>query len=323
MMNYKRVVVSAFGEPEVLQVVEEELKQPAPGEVLVRVYAAGVARGDCNRRSYDWAGQVPPFTLGFDFAGKVEALGAGVTSFAVGQTVAGINEKLDSYSEYVLVNPNWMVAIPEGTDLAQAACLGLNYLVAYQCLYRVANVKAGEKVLVLGASGGVGTALIELGKLARLEVYGTATTAKIDRIRELGAIPIDYKKEDLAERIKDIQFDTVFDGIFEECLEPAYKHLRARGKYIVFGSTYHPNDYERLVEKVQGWNANHADDKNMIFFMGVAEPYTEELLELANYLATGKINPLVHERIPLAEAARAHQILESGAVTGKIVLMCN
>ena len=103
----------------------------------------------------------------------------------------------------------------------------------------------------------------------------------------------------------------------------AYKHLRARGKYIVFGSTYHPNDYERLVEKVQGWNANHADDKNMIFFMGVAEPYTEELLELANYLATGKINPLVHERIPLAEAARAHQILESGAVTGKIVLMCN
>ena len=321
-MNYKRVVVSAFGEPEVLQVVEEEIKQPAPGEVLVRVHAAGVARSDCNRRSHDWAGQVPPFALGFDFAGKVEALGAGVTSFTVGQTVAGINEKLDSYSEYVLVNPDWMVAIPEETDLAQAVCLGLNYLVAFQCLHQTANVKSGEKVLILGASGGVGTALIELGKLAGLEVYGTASTAKIDQIRELGAIPIDYQKEDLVERIKDIQFDTIFDGIFEEYLEPAYKRLRANGKYIVFGSTYHPKDYEHLWEKIQNWNEDHDDDKIMINF-SIIEPYTEDLSKLANYLASGKINPLVHERIPLAEAARAHQLLESGAVAGKIVLTCN
>ena len=321
-MNYKRVVVPAFGEPGVLQVVEEELKQPAPDEVLVRVHAAGVARSDCNRRGYDWAGQVPPFALGFDFAGKVEALGAGVSSFEVGQTVAGINEKLDSYSEYVLVKPDWMVAIPEETDLAQAACLGLNYLVAFQCLHHMANVKAGEKVLVLGASGGVGTALIELGKLAGLEVYGTAATAKLDRIAELGAIPIDYQKEDLAKRIKDIQFDAIFDGIFEEYLEPAYKHLRANEKYIVFGSTYHPRDYDRLWEKVQNWDADHDDNKNMINF-SLIEPYAEDLSKLANYLTNGKINPLVYDRIPLAEAARAHQILESGAVTGKIVLMCN
>ena len=322
MMKYKKVVVSAFGEPEVLKVVEEDGKQPAAGEVLVKVYAAGVARSDCNRRAYDWAGQVPPFPLGFDFAGKVEALGAGVTSFTVGQAVAGINENLDSYSEYVLVNPDWMVAIPEETNLAQAACLGLNYLVALQCLYRVANVKADEKVLVLGASGGVGTALIELGKLAGLEVYGTAATAKIDRICELGATPIDYQKEDVAERIKDLQFDTVFDGIFEEFLEPAYKRLRAKGKYIVFGSTYHPRDYESLWKKVQNWNADHTDDKEMIHY-SIIEPYSEDLLKLANYLGTGKINPLVHERIPLVEAARAHQLLESGAVAGKIVLICN
>jgi len=321
-MNYKRVVVSDFGKPEVLQVVEEEIKPPASGEVLVKVHAAGVARSDCNRRSYDWAGQVPPFALGFDFAGKVEAIGAAVSSFALGQTVAGINEKLDSYSEYVLVKPNWMVTIPDGTEFAQAACLGLNYLVAFQCLYRVANVKAGDKVLILGASGGVGTALIELSKLAGLEVYGTAATAKVDTIRKLGAIPIDYQNENLAERIKDVRFDTIFDGIFEEYLEPAYKHLRGMGKYIVFGSTYHPRDYDHLWEKVQNWNADHADDKNMINF-SIIEPYTEDLSKLANYLASGKINPLVHERIPLAQAMRAHQLLESGAVVGKIVLMCN
>ena len=321
-MNYKRVVVSAFGEPEVLQVKEEELKQPAPGEVLVRVHAAGVARADCGRRKYDWANQSPPFSLGYDFAGKIEALGAGITSFEIGQTVAGINENLDSYSEYVLVRPEWMVLIPENTDFAQAACLGLNYLVAFQCLHQTAKVNAGEKILILGASGGVGTALIELGKLAGLEVYGTAATAKVDQIRALGAIPIDYQKENLSERIKDISFDAVFDGIFDTYLEPAYNRLRAKGIYVIFGFTAHPKEYEVLTERVKNWNATHTDDKNMVNFH-ILEPYVEDLSKLAGYLATGKLNPVVHECIPMTEAVRAHQLLESGAVTGKIVLMCN
>ena len=320
-MKYKRVVISTFGEPEVLQVVKEELKQPAPGEVLVRVHAAGVAHGDCGRRKYDWANQAPPFTLGYDFAGKVEALGTGVNSFAIGQTVCGINEKLDSYSEYILVNPEWMVPIPEKIDFAQAACLGLNYLVALQCLHRVAKVKTGEKILVLGASGGVGTALIELGKLAGLEVYGTAATAKTDQIHELGAIPIDYQKEDFAESIKDVQFDAVFDGLFDKYLESAYKRLHAKGKYIMFGFTLPPEEYGNMIERIQTWDATHDDDKNMINF-GILEPYTEDLSKLANLLSSGKINPVIHEQIPMTEAVRAHQLLESGTVTGKIVLMC-
>jgi NADPH:quinone reductase-like Zn-dependent oxidoreductase len=321
MMKYKRIVVSAFGEPEVLQLVEEELKQPAPGEVLVRVHAAGVARADCSRRKSDWAGQTPPFALGYDFAGKVEALGTGVTSFNIGQMVAGINEKLDSYSEYVLVDPDWMVVIPEKIDPAQAACLGLNYLVATQCLHQVAKVKTSEKMLVLGASGGVGTALIELGKLAGLEVYGTAATSKINLIRKLGATPIDYQKENLDERIKDIKFDVVFDGIFDRYLESAYKRLRENGKYIVFGFSALPKEHESLVEKIQNWDATHADNRVMINF-GIMDPYNRDLSKLASYLATEKINPIVHERIPLTEAAHAHKLLESGTVTGKIVLMC-
>ena len=320
-MKYSKVIVSAFGNPNVLKVVEEELRQPAPGEVLVRVYAAGVARGDSSRRKYDWANQAPPFSLGYDFAGKVAAIGSGVTSFSVDQTVAGINENLDSYSEYVFVNPKWTVSIPEQVDLAQAACLGLNYLVALQCLHREAKVNTGDKILVLGASGGVGTALIELGKLAGLEVYGTAATAKVDQIHKLGAIPIDYQKEKLGDRIRDLSFDAVFDGVFDTYLDPAYSRLRAKGKYVTFGFTAPPKEYEILTERVKNWNLTHNDDKNMINFQ-ILEPYTDDLSKLASLLAAGKINPMIYEKIPMAKAARAHQLLESGAVTGKIVLTC-
>ena len=320
-MNYKRVVASTFGRPEVLQVREEELKQPAPGEVLVRVYAAGVARGDVSRRKYDWAHQTPPFSLGYDFAGEVAAIGSGVTSFSVGQTVAGINENLDSYSEYVLVNPSWMVAIQDNVNIVQAACLGLNYLVAIQCLHRIAGVKEGERILILGASGGIGTALIELGKLAGLEIYGTAATTKVEQVRELGAIPIDYQNKDLSESIKDIRFDAVFDGIFDTHLDSAYNRLRAKGKYVTFGFTAPPEEYEILIKRAENWNATHNDDKDMINF-GILEPYTEDLSKLASLLATGKINPMIYEQIPMTEAVRAHQLLESGSVTGKIVLIC-
>ena len=322
-MKYSKVVVSAFGEPDVLKVVEEELKSPSPGEVLVKVHAAGVARADCNRRGSDWFEQVPPFSLGFDFAGKVESVGDGVTAFKVGQMVAGINENLNSYAEYVYVSPEWIVPIAENADPAQAACLGLNYLVAAQCLWRLAKVRAGGRMLVLGASGGVGTALIELGKLAGLEVYGTAASEKISAIRELGAIPIDYQKEDLEQRIKDIEFGAVFDCIFDKYFDLAYSRLRAGGKYVIVGFSVLPQEYDRLFEKIQAWSARDDHERGeLIHYNSLLEPYVEELSPLADYLAMGKINPLVHERIPLHEAARAHQILESGVVTGKVVLTC-
>jgi len=337
-MKYKKIVVTAFGGPEVLQVVEEELRQPDPGEVLVRVHAAGVARSDIARRKpNDLFGQIPPFGLGFDFAGRVEAVGAGVTSFTAGQMVTGLNENLDSYSEYVFVNPEWMTAIPETVDPAQAACLGLNYAVAFNCLQYVADVKPGGKMLVIGAAGGVGMALIELGKLAGFEVYGTAATSKVDRLHGAGAVPIDYQKENLEERIQDMEFDIIFDNVFDLYLDKVYKRLRAKGKYIQIGEYRHSlvngkyvsgrvitlEEYEKMAAKIKNWEASHADGKKMISYRGSDFAGNDHLSVLAGYLAAGKITPLVHERIPLTEAARAHQILDSGIVTGKIVLTCN
>jgi NADPH:quinone reductase-like Zn-dependent oxidoreductase len=321
-MKYKKIVVSAFGNPDVLKVVEEELRPPPPGDVLVRVHAAGVARADCARRSSDWSGQVPPFSLGYDFSGTIEALGEGVSSFDIGQRVAGINERLDSYAEYVLVKPEWIVAIPDSVDIAQAACLGLNYLVAYQCLYRIARVRSGDGMLVLGASGGVGTALVELGILANLDVYGTAATAKTDLISELGATPIDYQREAVQEFTKELSLNSVFDGIFDIYFEAAYNSLVAGGKYVVFGFLSPPQNYERQVEKIENLNLASTDNRDIINY-GVLEPYGEDLTQIASFLAAGKINPIVHERIPLQEASRAHQLLESGEVAGKIVLICD
>lgn len=320
-MKYEKVIVSRFGGPEVLQVVEEELRKPSPGEVLVRVSAAGVARADCSRRSSDWSGQVPPFPLGYDFAGRVDSIGAGVTSFKAGQMVAGINENLNSYAEYVYVSPEWMVPIPGHVDPAQAACLGLNYLVAAQCLHRLANVRVGGRILILGASGGVGTALIELARLAGLEVHGTAAPGKIDRIRDLDAVPIDYQGEDLRQRIEDVEFDAVFDTVFDRYFDLAYPRLRADGKYVVIGFAAPPQEHDRLLRMIQAWHAP-GDRSELLHYRSLLEPYVEELSPLADLLARGKIAPLIHERVPLREAARAHQLLESGVVTGKVVLTC-
>ena len=321
-MKYKKIIVSAFGDPDVLRMVEEELMAPPPGYVLVKVHAAGVARADSTRRSSDWSGQIPPFSLGYDFSGTVEALGEGVTSFDIGQRVAGINENLDSYSEYVLVKPEWMVAIAENVDLAQAACLGLNYLVAYQCLHRLARVRSGDRILVLGAAGGVGSALVELGILADLDVYGTAATTKTNLISELGATPIDYQRQDLQEFTKELSFNSVDDGIFDTYFKTAYKSLMPNGKYIVFGFLSSPQDFASMSKKIENVNLAGTENREVINY-GVIEPYDEDLSTLAGLLAAGKINPIVHERIPLQEASRAHQLLESGEVAGKIVLICN
>jgi len=236
--------------------------------------------------------------------------------------VAGINENLNSYAEYVYVSPEWMVPIPGNVDPAQAACLGLNYLVAAQCLRRLANVSAGGRILILGASGGVGTALLELAGLAGLEAYGTAAPEKVDRIRDLGAVPIDYQGENLAQRINDVEFDAIFDTVFDRYFDLAYRRLRADGKYVVIGLAAPPQEHDRLYGMIRAWHAP-GDRGELLHYRSLLEPYIEELSPLADLLARGKIAPLVHERVPLREAARAHQLLESGVVTGKVVLTCD
>jgi NADPH2:quinone reductase len=202
-MKYRRVVLTRFGKPtDAFQIVEDDLPEPNEGQVRVKILAPGVAYADVMMRHGVYPGMPRlPFTPGYDMVGVIDAVGTGVRAFSPGQIVAALTF-FGSYSQYVCLSTEYLVVVPEGVDSVEASCLPLNYLTAYQLLYRVANVKSGQSILVYGAAGGVGTALLQLGKLAGLHVYGTASSLKQELVTQLGAIPLDYKKEDVVARVR-------------------------------------------------------------------------------------------------------------------------
>jgi NADPH2:quinone reductase len=171
----RRVVVDHFGGPEVLRVVEDGVPRPGPGEVRVRVLAAGVSFTDAQLRAGTYLGVPrPPFTPGYELVGRVEELGPGCSRLRAGDRVAALTA-YGAYAECVCVPEAEAVEVPEDLDPAQVVCLVLTYMTAYQLLHRMAVVKPGEAVLVHGAAGRVGTAVLELGALAGVGLYGTAS----------------------------------------------------------------------------------------------------------------------------------------------------
>jgi NADPH2:quinone reductase len=239
-MKHRRVVVSRHGGPDVLQVVEEDLPEPRAGEVRVKVLAAGVSAHDLMfRRSGSLPGSPRvPFTLGEDIVGVVHKLGEGVSTVERGQTVAGY-PRGGGYAESICLPASELVPVPAGVDAAEAVCLVANYLTAHMVLHRTASVRSGERVLVHGAAGGVGSALLELGKLAGLEMYGTASKCNHELVSALGATPIDYRTEDFVERIHSLTGDGV-DAVFDPVggarqLWRSYRALRKGGRLAWFG----------------------------------------------------------------------------------------
>jgi NADPH:quinone reductase-like Zn-dependent oxidoreductase len=182
-MKYKSLLVTRFGGPEVFQVVEKDLRAPAAGEARIRVLAAPVCRPDVTVRQgaslYHGTplGQKLPFTPGYAIVGVVDAVGPGIRNVCVGDRVGALTV-VGGYSEYLYWKSSRLISVPPAADPAEAATLMLNYMVAYQALHRSAKVNAGETVLIIGASGGIGTALLQLGRLAGLKMYGVASRAK-------------------------------------------------------------------------------------------------------------------------------------------------
>ncbi len=337
-----RVVVSEHGEPSVLRVVEEDLPEPGAGTVRVKVLAAGVSAFDLIYRRW---GRLPgspklPFTLGEDVVGVVNELGEGVTELKPGQTVAGGTLALGvggGYAEYVCLPAADLVPVPSGVDPAEAVCLVVNYLTAHQHMHRIGGVQSGERVLIHGAAGGVGTALLELGKLAGLEMYGTASRHNHELVSRLGATPIDYHTEDFVHRIRSLTgsgVDVVIDPVGgARQLWRSYRSLSKGGRLVWLGSS--------AVEK----KGLLVGVSSMIFMpllrlipdgrrapwcptMGKyarkdPEWYRNTLADLLALLEDRKLEPVIAERIPLAQAARAHELLERGGHTGKVVLIPN
>jgi NADPH:quinone reductase-like Zn-dependent oxidoreductase len=330
-MPYKRIIVSRYGEPDVLQMVEERVPEPQQGQVRVKILAAGVAWGDILRRRGVSAPR-PPFTPGYDLVGLVDKVGDGVSTVGEGQMVAAL-PITGGYAEYICLPATELVAVPAEVDPATAVCLVLNYVTAYQILHRAAQVQPGERILIHGAAGGVGTALLQLAGLAGLEMYGTASSGKHAWITSLGATPIDYKTEDFVERINALTgtgVDVVCDPIGGRSLGRSYRTLRPGGRLIAYG--VHAIFTEGKARAIGGmvWASlrNLVPDKRSVRMYNITRPkYSspewcqEDLAKILDLWTQGQIKPILAERIPLVEAARAHELLEKGAVVGKIVLV--
>ena len=241
-MKHKRVVVQRRGPPDVLQVVEEDLPEPQPGEVRVKVRAAGVSALDLMVRRSSFPGfPRVPFTPGADIVGVADKPGEGVPTVEPGQAVAGFTDGGFSggYAEFICIPASQLVPVPSGLDPAEAVCLVANYLTAHLALHEVAEVRRGECILVHGAAGGVGTALLQLGKLAGLQTYGTASKHNHELVSALGATPIDYRSEDFVERIGSLTSDGV-DAVFDPIggvrqLWRSYRCLRSGGRLVLVG----------------------------------------------------------------------------------------
>src|SRR5512138_813819 len=176
IMRHVRIVVTHYGGPDALQVLEEECPEPKDGEVRVRVLAAGVSLPDVMAREGVHPETPPvPFTPGWDLVGVVDRLGAGVSGVKPGDSVAAMPIH-GAYAGFVCLPEHELVPVPPGLDAAEAVCLVLNYITAYQMMHRTAKVGAGQRALIHGAAGGVGTALLQLGRLAKLQLYGTCSS---------------------------------------------------------------------------------------------------------------------------------------------------
>lgn len=325
-MKYKSIVVPRRGGPEVLQVVENDLRPPAAGEARVRILATGVCQDDIAAR----IGNRPflpkvPFVPGYTMLGVVDAVGEGVTRVAVGDRVGALTQ-YGSYAEYIYWDAGKLVHVPPTLDPGEAVTIILNYLVPHQVLHRVTQVNAGDKVLIIGASGGVGTAFLQLGKLANLTMYGLASKSKHHILAEYGATPIDYRTQDFVEVIRQVEpdgIDFVFNGMADEYFERGLAVLRRGGTLVHYGGPQSFSGFLRLVAKllwlnllpngksIKGYGTHRVDQQILV----------QDWPELFRLLEEGKIRPIIAARFPILEAARANEMFESGQVIGNIVLL--
>jgi NADPH:quinone reductase-like Zn-dependent oxidoreductase len=346
-VKHTRIVVTHYGGPDALQVLEEECPEPKAGEVRVRVLAAGVSLPDLMMREGIHPETPPlPFTPGWDLVGVVDRRGDGVSGLEPGQVVAALPIS-GAYAEFVCLPQGELVAVPSGLDAAEAVSLVLNYVTAYQMLHRSAEVRPGQRALIHGAAGGVGSALLQLGRLAGLEMYGTCSSRGASAVSDLGGIPIDYRTLDFVEEIHRVAgdgVDVVFDGIGGSHIWRSRKALRPGGRVVAYGLTSSLRG-GRLASGRSGGRQRFRDIR--IFGLYIAGgwllpgrkrvvPYSiqwlkrlrpalfrQDLIALLDLLQQQKIKPLITQRFPLSEARQAQELLGKGGVTGKIVLVGN
>ena len=322
----KAIRIHQTGGPEVMRLEEIETPAPGPGEVLIRVAAAGINYADLAQRqgAYLTPTRVP-LTLGMEVAGTVAALGSGVTTPPVGARVAALVS--GGYAEYAVTLAGALIPIPDDLDFARAAAFPLQGLTAYQLLRESARLQAGERVLVHAAAGGVGTLAVQLAKLMEAgTVIGAASTKeKLDLARELGAdVGVNYTEDGWVDRVKEatggkgvqIVLEMVGGRIAQQslqCLTPF------EGRMVVFGAAG---------GELAQFSGRDLMDRNIAVlgywlspWMGRPAHIARAMQALMGYLGTGKLRIIVGQTYPLAAAAAAHQAMAARQTTGKVVLL--
>jgi NADPH:quinone reductase-like Zn-dependent oxidoreductase len=356
----QRVIVEHYGGPEVVRVVEDEVPRPGPGEVRVRVLAAGVSYTDALLRAGSYLGVPrPPFTPGYELVGVVEELGPGCSRLRVGDRI-GTLTVWGADAERVCVLEANAVEVPEDRDPGEVMSLLFTHMTAYQLLHRTARVKSGESVLVHGAAGRVGTAALEIGAVSGLRMYGTCSERDCAAVERLGAVAIDYRNEDFLERVRELTggdgVDVVLDGFGGALSLRSFRALRPGGRLVVYG---HSGTVAHGRRSWRGWLKWYAATAAVSLWAllsprrrvlvyriqklreghqwvpvsgrraappvggGPRDPewFREDYRALLNLLREGKIHPVVAERLPLSDARHAHELLESSADKGKLVLV--
>ena len=336
----RALVITEHGPPEVLRVLEHPDPQPGPGEVRVRVRAAGINFADLLARVglYPEA-PAPPCVVGYEFAGDVESLGDGVEAFSVGQRVMG-GCRFGGYAELVVTSAGALLQLPDQWSYAEGAALPITFMTAHAALIRYGGLRAGERVLIQAAAGGVGIAATQIAKRAGAEIYGTASPPKHATIRSFGVDhPVDYRTHDVADEVRRLAgekhpIDLALDAIGGRSFKQSFSLLRPGGRLVCFGASeiqagerrsraravrvlaqmprFSPLRLMRQSKSVIGLN--------MLTLWDARGSLDEYIGALSEWIEEGAIRPVVAETFPLERGADAHRYLHARENVGKVVL---
>ncbi len=344
-MPWQHLRISKFGGPEVLQMTEEStIPEPGSGEVRIRVLAAGTGFTDTmiRRGRYpDFKGPLP-FTPGYEIVGLVEKKGADINAPFEGQTVADLCV-VSGYAQYAIRPAAFLVPVPDGIDPAQAVCIPLAYLTAFQMLTRCRKLPPGATILIIGASGTVGTALLDLARHLGLKAIGTCSTANLSVVERFGATAIDYRAGDFVTSVRRLTADRsggpgvamAFDAIGGAHFRRSFACLAPGGLLVGYGSQTMGAGGESLIAAGLGllrlklWSAfsSFFGGRRAIFYSITArrtthpEDFKADMAKLFQLLRDGDIHPVVIDRLGLAAAREVHTRIDKGGLGGKIVLL--
>jgi NADPH:quinone reductase-like Zn-dependent oxidoreductase len=321
----KAIVYTKYGSPDVLQFIEVEKPTPKDNEVLVKVLAASANPADWHtmRATPFLARLVNGFfkpkhpRLGADLAGRVEAVGRTVTQFQVGDEVFGcmsLNE-MSSFAEYVCVREDVLVLKPTNMTFEQAAAVPLAAFTALQGLRDTGKIQSGQKVLINGASGGVGTFAVQIAKSFGAEVTGVCSTRNLDMVRSIGADHvIDYTKEDFTNNGR--QYDLIYCAVGNRTITDYKRALKPQGVCVVAGFT----NLWRLFELMILGPRRSKIGGQRVGLMPTMQPNQKDLAFIKELIEAGKVTPVIDRRYPLNETAKAIGYLEEGHARGKVVI---